>query len=124
MTDIKDSGARRDFGTGSVRDDSAGKGRFDLLPFYGLEAVARIMELGLAKYGERNWELGQPLHVYLDSAMRHLAKACSGIADEPHAAMAAWNMLCYLHTAALIKRGILPANLGDRVAKPMMEGAK
>ena len=32
MTKILDSGARRDFGTGAVRDCAEGKGRCDLLP--------------------------------------------------------------------------------------------
>ncbi|HPF55380.1 MAG TPA: DUF5664 domain-containing protein [Clostridiales bacterium] len=32
MAELKDSGARRDFGTGAVRDMADGKGRCDLLP--------------------------------------------------------------------------------------------
>lgn len=32
MADLKDSGARRNFGTGAVRDIAEGKGRCDLLP--------------------------------------------------------------------------------------------
>ena len=32
MAELKDSGARRDFGTGAVRDANEGKGRCDLLP--------------------------------------------------------------------------------------------
>lgn len=32
MAELKDSGARRDFGTGAVRDVAEGKGRCDLLP--------------------------------------------------------------------------------------------
>lgn len=39
---IKDSGNRRDFSTGAVRDISFGKGRFDLMP---LEIVAGIPTL-------------------------------------------------------------------------------
>ncbi|NCC85265.1 MAG: hypothetical protein EOM03_14230 [Clostridia bacterium] len=34
MAKLKDSGARRDFGTGAVRDVADGKGRCDLLPLY------------------------------------------------------------------------------------------
>ena len=33
---IKDSGNRRDFGTGAVRDIAEGKGRCDLLPLYDI----------------------------------------------------------------------------------------
>jgi len=32
MAELKDSGSRRDFGTGAVRDVAEGKGRFDLVP--------------------------------------------------------------------------------------------
>jgi hypothetical protein len=32
MAELKDSGARREFGTGAVRDAAEGKGRCDLLP--------------------------------------------------------------------------------------------
>ena len=38
---IKDSGARRHFNTGAVRDIAEGKGRCDLLP---LDAVAAILD--------------------------------------------------------------------------------
>lgn len=38
---IKDSGTRREFDTGAVRDISEGKGRCDLLP---LDVVARIID--------------------------------------------------------------------------------
>ena len=34
MAELKDGGARRDFGTGAVRDASEGKGRCDLLPLF------------------------------------------------------------------------------------------
>lgn len=37
----KDSGERRNFDTGAVRDKSEGKGRYDLLPGKALEAVGR-----------------------------------------------------------------------------------
>ena len=41
MAELKDSGARRDFGTGAVRDVADGKGRCDLLP---LGVIARTGE--------------------------------------------------------------------------------
>ncbi len=40
MADLKDSGARRDFGTGAVRDVAEGKGRCDLLP---MDVVALVL---------------------------------------------------------------------------------
>lgn len=48
MAELKDSGARRDFGTGAVRDASDGKGRCDLLP---LVAVAQFLGDGTSVDG-------------------------------------------------------------------------
>jgi hypothetical protein len=39
MAELKDSGARRDFGTGAVRDIADGKGRCDLLPLYQVATI-------------------------------------------------------------------------------------
>lgn len=41
MAELKDSGARRDFGTGAVRDAADGKGRCDLLP---LRTVGSLLD--------------------------------------------------------------------------------
>ena len=134
--EIKDSGARREFETGAVRDIAEGKGRCDLLPLsvlsgvfqdntfanidlyvrtgsllalctviecfskkqYGsLETaileVARHYEEGAKKYNERNWEIGIPLHCYIDSAVRHYLKFKRGDNDEPHDRAFLWNIL-------------------------------
>ena len=47
MMEIKDSGARRDFGTGAVRDIAEGKGRCDLLP---LVEVGTLLDNDLVLY--------------------------------------------------------------------------
>lgn len=109
--EFKDSGTRSGFVTGAVRDAAEGKGRFDLLPFEALQQVAMIFETGAKKYAERNWEKGIPTNRYADSAMRHLHKYVAGHRDEPHAAMAAWNILCLLQTEFWIDQGVLPAEL-------------
>jgi len=111
---VLDSGQRRDFGTGSVRDKADGKGRYDLLQARAIHLVARQLEEGAKKYGERNWELGQPLSVYLSSAMRHGMKHMAGYSDERHDVAAAWNWLSYLDTLVRIEEGSLPASLDDR----------
>lgn len=129
---IKDSGTRRGFSTGSVRDCADGKGRCDLLPLTiigahmddqtlidigtyiyngdtgllwdaimrGAESEADVLldvaihyEEGAKKYDERNWELGQPLHVYIDSGVRHYLKVLRGDTDENHQRAFVWNML-------------------------------
>jgi hypothetical protein len=141
MADLIDSGSRREFETGSVRDVAEGKGRCDLLPlgviaerlhddtlmhienyirggktnylwlavesFYdkcGWNAYTSLLETakqyedGAKKYEPRNWEKGQPLHVYIDSAVRHYLKYMRGDKDEPHDRAFLWNMLCAIWT--------------------------
>jgi len=133
---IKDSGERREFESGAVRDIAEGKGRCDLLPlgvvgellfdeilleienyirlgnigilfwvlryigrtyydspYYMLLEVAKQYEDGAKKYDERNWEKGQPLHVYIDSGVRHYLKFKAGLTDEPHLRAFVWNIL-------------------------------
>lgn len=51
---IKDSGDRTEFETGAKRDMHAGKGRMDLLPWYGIMEVSKHCEEGALKYGEHN----------------------------------------------------------------------
>lgn len=90
---IKDSGERREFETGAVRDMAAGKGRMDLLPWAAIIEVSKHCENGAKKYGEHNVDKGIPVHSFVDSAFRHLAKHVDGQTDEPHLIAAAWNIL-------------------------------
>lgn len=60
--------------------------------------VARHFEAGAKKYDDRNWEKGQPLHVFVDSGLRHLVKWTRGDNDEPHDSAFLWNMMCLLWT--------------------------
>ena len=140
---IKDSGERREFSSGSVRDTAIGKGRCDLLPLgvitgwintnETLESIGKYMETGdltnlanivddftakvydccyetmmldlakhfengAKKYSERNWEKGQPLHVYMDSAIRHYLQYRRGDKDENHGIAFVWNIVCAMWT--------------------------
>ena len=90
---IKDSGNRTEFETGAKRDMHAGKGRMDLLPWYGIIEVSKHCEEGALKYGEHNVDKGIPLHSLLDSASRHLAKYMVGMDYEDHLRAACWNLL-------------------------------
>lgn len=90
---IKDSGKRRKFATGAVRDMSEGKGRMDLLPWAAIMEVSKHSENGCQKYGEHNVDKGIPTHSLCDSAGRHLGKYLDGWDDEPHLLAAAWNLL-------------------------------
>ena len=110
---VQDSGERQEFATGSKRDTSKGKGRFDLIPAYALKRLAQHYENGAAKYGDRNWEKGQPLARYMDSAIRHAYAYLGGSKDEDHLAAIAWNALSIIETEHQIELGILPAELDD-----------
>lgn len=95
---LKDSGERTIFPSGAVRDLVPGKGRMDLLPWEALIEVSKHCEEGALKYGEHNCEKGIPIHSFVDSAFRHLAKYTCGMNDEPHLRAACWNLLFALYT--------------------------
>jgi hypothetical protein len=111
FTSVKDSGARQEFDTGSRRDTNEGKPRFDLITPIALYELAIHYANGSKKYGDRNWEKGQPLHRYVESMERHLFKEKMGFDDENHAAALIWNAMAYLHTKRMIECGDLPADL-------------
>ncbi|MFZ9793625.1 MAG: dATP/dGTP diphosphohydrolase domain-containing protein [Gemmataceae bacterium] len=114
--ELPDSGQREQFSTGSRRDCRKGKGRWDLLPWIALQRVAIHTENGARKYGDRNWEKGQPISRYLDSAIRHITKYASGETSEDHLAAACWNLLAIMHHQHQIKQGNLPKHLGENYA--------
>lgn len=95
---IKDSGKRREFETGAVRDIAKGKGRYDLLPWDAIHELAIHCEEGAIKYGERNCEKGIPMHSLIDSAIRHLSCYLRGMDDEPHLRAALWNVAFAIYT--------------------------
>lgn len=131
MTDNKsngglpDSGHRRSFSSGAHREMAPGKGRYDLISPIALHELAKLLEKGALKYtvydddgnvikqGERNWELGLPLHSFVDSAMRHLSMLVKGDTDEDHAVAVFWNMMAFIHTREQIANGVLPKHLDD-----------
>ena len=93
---IKDSGTRRTFSSGAVRDAGDAnnpKGRMDLLPWAAIMEVSKHCQNGSKKYGEHNVDRGIPTSSLCDSAARHLAKYLDGWDDEPHLLAAAWNLL-------------------------------
>ena len=123
FNEVKDSGKRQEFTTGSKRDTREGKGRYDLIPSYALSRLARHYENGATKYGDRNWEKGQPLARYLDSMIRHAYKFLGGSREEDHLAAVAWNALAYIETEHRIERGILPEELDDiEPVRQMLDG--
>lgn len=111
FNEVLDSGVRQEFATGSVRDTREGKGRYDLISTIALRRLAQHYENGAVKYGDRNWEKGQPLNRYWDSAVRHLINWLEGERSEDHLAAAAWNVFSIIHTEELIAQGKLPKEL-------------
>ena len=82
----------RHFDTGAVRDTAKGKGRYDLLPFAAIHALAQHCERGAEHYGERNVDKGIPQHSLIDSALRHIGLYVQGDAEDFHLVAALWNI--------------------------------
>lgn len=104
---LVDSGDRRRFDTGAVRDVATGKGRFDLLCGYALQALAQQLEIGCQKYGDRNWEKGIPQSSFIDSGARHLFKHLRGDNDEDHLLAAFWNLHAAVSQRERMRAGVL-----------------
>lgn len=121
MYETKDSGQRQEFESGMVRDLQDGKPRFDLLmpkdvPYEEqmLTRWARLMERGMAKYGERNWEKAEgqeELDRAKASAMRHFMQWMMGEDDEDHAAAVMFNITEAEHVALKLGPGKTPKNV-------------
>lgn len=82
----------RNFDTGAVRDDATGKGRFDLLPWAAIHALAKHCERGARHYGERNVDKGINQSSLIDSSVRHLCLYIQGDKEPHHLVAALWNI--------------------------------
>ena len=107
MSDMKMAKGQGELGetkTGAKRERNDGRGRFDLLPYEGLEELAKWYEAGAEKYGDRNWEKGLEVQDCTNRMVRHSIKAANGWMDEgpfAHYAAVAWNAIAAI---TLIKR--------------------
>ena len=99
---LKDSGTRKEFASGMVRDTAEDKPRFDLvipegIPYEELMLTrwAELLRKGAVKYSERNWEKAdgeeELIHAKA-SAFRHFMQWFSGETDEDHAAAVFFNI--------------------------------
>ena len=113
FSQVKDSGQREEFDTGSRRDTEEGKFRPDLIPEYLKTRLGQHYTNGAAKYGDDNWKLGQPIKRYKKSLDRHLAAFERGDTDEDHESAIIWNMISIMWTREAIRLGILPKDLDD-----------
>lgn len=95
--ELKSSGKKEEFSTGSCRDSAEGKPPMQLLPFELLERVADWYGLGAKKYGDNDWRKGQKQSHVLGSLLRHLSKYIRGEQDEDHLSAVIWNALCLMN---------------------------
>ena len=110
---LQDSGSRRQFKSGAVRDRGTLKPRPDLISPHAMLREGIIFALGAEKYELRNWELGLPISECLASAQRHIEQFKRGDTDEDHLAQARWNLGAMIHFEEEIKAGRLPTELDD-----------
>jgi len=109
----KDSGNRRTFESGAVRDRAKGKGRYDLLSPMAIDRLTKLYERGADKYNPRNWEKGMPISQFVDSGLRHFFNYLEGKREEDHLAAVMWNSAGAIYTEEMIKRKIFPASFDD-----------
>jgi len=76
---------------GAMRESNKGRGRFDLIPYEAMEALAIWYEKAAEKYPERDWEKGMSVKDCINRMLRHGLKASNGWTDEDHLAAVMWN---------------------------------
>lgn len=109
---VKDSGERKNFDSGMVRDTETGKADFELI-FNGPMADRWAMHLtrGAQKYpdvrpGVPNWTLAdgeEEMVRFRKSAVRHFRQWLRGDVDEDHAAAVLFNINGYEYVKAKLK---------------------
>lgn len=109
----KDSGQREDFSTGSRRDTQDGKPRYDLIPVGPLKRLANLYMRGAIKYGENNYQKGQPYRRTLASLLRHIYAWVEGDRSEDHLSAVAWGVFALMYYEDQIALGNLPKELDD-----------
>jgi hypothetical protein len=96
--EFDDSGNRKEFSSGALRDRPGGKGLYSFISPFAIKRLALRCEVGHLKYGDgRNWEKGMPFDDFVDSALRHLYQYMEGKEDEDHLAAVMWNVMCLIH---------------------------
>ena len=93
---IKDSGERKQFASGMVRDTAADKTLFTLVldgPMFMRWAIH--LTKGALKYAKRNWMQAngtEELERFRESAFRHFIQWYNGDVDEDHASAVFFNI--------------------------------
>lgn len=110
---MKDTGKRKEYATGAVREDDPQKIRPDLISPIAMTRLAGWLAVGARKYTDRNWEKGIPLSRTFASLYRHVIQIHSGDTSEDHEAAVMCNAMMMMHTREMISRGKLPKELDD-----------
>lgn len=110
---MNDTGERREFGTGAIRDVTTKKGWYAGISPIAMKRLAIVLQEGAAKYSPRNWEQGIILSSFVDSALRHLFQWANGEVDEDHLGHCFWNIMALIHTEEKIRQRKLPSMLAD-----------
>lgn len=118
---ILDSGTRREFATGAVRDMSEGKGSMYAMPPAAIIRLSKHYEAGAKKYTMHNYMKGIPVSSFMDSALRHIFKYLDGQSDEDHLAAAAFNILGAMQ---MEERNPDMVDVEARKGAPFAEGVK
>ena len=90
---IKDSGKRKEYPSGAVRDITDTKIRWDLLPVESLKRVAQHYTTGAKKYEANNWKKGIPTERFVEGVCRHWAQYLLRERDEDHLSAVVFNIL-------------------------------
>jgi len=82
--------------TGDVMKKDDGKMRYDLIPAYPLEELARVYTIGAKKYADRGWEAGMAWGRVFRALLSHAWRWWRGEAYDPidgqhHLASVAWS---------------------------------
>lgn len=113
---IKDSGERKQFASGMVRDTAAGKIEYHrVLEGPMLGRWAEHLTKGAAKYpdnpdGSANWTLAEEqaeFNRFKASAFRHFMQLLNGDKDEDHAAAVFFNINGMMYVLEKMRRGDL-----------------
>ncbi|KKM13788.1 hypothetical protein LCGC14_1712650 [marine sediment metagenome] len=113
MGNMEDSGERKEFDTGAVRDSAEDKPRPDLISPYAQWRKGEWLRLGAIKYDERNWEKGMQFSRCVASMFRHLLQYMMGKTNEDHLAAIAVNAEFLMHYEKMIEMKELPPLLDD-----------
>lgn len=110
---MKDSGTRRTFSTGAVRDRGGFKPRPDLISPHANIREGAWLAKGAEKYGVRNYEKGMPISECIASLTRHLEDYKLGKTDEDNMAAIRTNAGFVLHYEEEIKAGRMDPAIDD-----------